>query len=147
MKILTAVFAVIIVILLAALVFIPSAKSPTVPQATSSASGAWTAGDAGIVQGRVVLGPVCPVERIPPDPACAPRPYQTSITILRNGGSAARKTIQSDSSGAFIVSLAAGSYTFYPQGGSVYPRCGDQSVTVVSGKTSNVTITCDTGIR
>ncbi len=150
MKRVAIVFAAVIVVLLGALIFVPPAKSPTVPQAASSTStivGSGTAGNAGTVRGTVVLGPTCPVERIPPDPACAPRPYQTSIAILRSRGSGPLATIQTDSSGAFSVSLAAGIYVFHPQGGAVYPRCTDQIATVAPGKTTNVTISCDTGIR
>src|SRR5271169_551088 len=68
-------FAAIIVVLLGVLAFVPSAKSPT--GATSPE---------GTVEGSVMLGPTCPVERIPPDPACAPRPYQTRITVYQKNG-------------------------------------------------------------
>src|ERR1035437_9718286 len=37
------------------------------------------------ISGTVLLGPTCPVERIPPDPQCAPKPYSTSINILKSG--------------------------------------------------------------
>ena len=30
--------------------------------------------DLGRIEGRVTIGPLCPVERIPPDPTCQPTP-------------------------------------------------------------------------
>jgi hypothetical protein len=150
MKAAAIVFAVVIVILLGILVFVQPAKSPTVTQltVTSSTSGSHGGNDTGSVQGKVVLGPTCPVESIPPNPQCAPRPYQTSIAISRNIETPQSfETIKSDSSGAFSVSLSPGEYLFYAQGGSPYPRCNEQLVTVTAGQTSSVTIMCDTGIR
>jgi hypothetical protein len=100
-----------------------------------------------IVEGIVLLGPICPVERIPPDPNCAPKPYQTSITISKNSEpSKIILTIQSNASGTFNTSLPIGKYVFYPTGGSVYPRCDEKLVDVIVG-INNITINCDTGIR
>src|SRR5437764_398930 len=56
---------------------------------TTIASTTNTGGGQGIlpyhsgVNGQVLLGPTCPVERIPPDPQCAPKPYSTLVTIFR----------------------------------------------------------------
>ena len=105
-------------------------------------------GETGAVRGSVILGPTCPVERIPPDPACAPKPYQTTIAISRNIETpSAFETVQSDASGTFSVSLAPGEYDFYVQNQAILPRCTEQVVTVTAGKTSKITINCDTGIR
>jgi len=43
----------------------------TVPTPTTAAA---TLPASGGVSGTVLFSPVCPVERVPPDPACAPRP-------------------------------------------------------------------------
>ncbi len=102
----------------------------------------------GTVNGKVILGPTCPVESIPPNPQCAPKPYQTSVLISKNIETpTAFKTISTNPSGTFSVSLAPGEYDFYIQGASPYPRCTEQLVTVSAGKTSDITINCDTGIR
>jgi len=102
----------------------------------------------GSVKGIVLLGPTCPVERIPPDPACAPKPYQTSIGISKNIETPELfLTIQSTASGTFIVSLPSGEYVFHPEGGSPFPRCDEQLVEVSAGSVTTTIINCDTGIR
>ena len=105
-------------------------------------------GAEGMVEGTVSLSPVCPVERIPPDPNCAARPYQTFINISKNIETPeAFLTIQSNASGAFTVSLPVGEYVFHPKGGLPYPRCSERLVDVTAGSINSITINCDTGIR
>jgi hypothetical protein len=101
------------------------------------------------VSGKVVLGPTCPVERIPPDPACAPKPYQTTISVIKVGSpsGAPFKTVQTDASGDFSVSLPTGLFALQPSGGSPYPRCGTSEITVPSTGLAGITLNCDTGIR
>ncbi len=145
MKTLVIVFAVIIVVLLGILAFYNPAKGPVVPGAGSVSSTT-----SGLVQGIVLLSPTCPVVKNPPDPACAPKPYATSISIssdIENPQNAVLQTITSDVSGAFTVSLPAGEYSFKAQGGSVYPQCTEALVQVSAGGTATTTINCDTGIR
>ena len=123
---------------------IPVAFSQAAPVGGNSSGTTATA----IVKGQVILGPTCPVESNPPDPKCAPRPYQTMISISKNIETpTAFKTMQSDAAGLFSVSLAPGEYDFYVQATSALPRCAEQLVTVKAGQTSNITINCDTGIR
>lgn len=112
-----------------------------------------TAGGEGIlpyhsgVRGVVLLGPTCPVERIPPDPQCADRPYETAITVYRAGASAAFAIGKSDTSGAFVFSLPPGSYMLKAAGGTMLPRCNPTNVTVGPSGYATTTISCDTGIR
>jgi len=113
----------------------PDGKTFTESIGTGSGSGAM---------GTVTMGPTCPVERIPPDPACAPRPYQTSITITKNGFS---KQINSDSAGRFKVDLDPGTYEFQAKGGAMLPRCGPISVEIKPQSFAWAPISCDTGIR
>jgi len=103
----------------------------------------------GIVSGQILLGPTCPVMRIPPDPACADKPYQTTIQIIdRNSPQGAPyKVISSDKQGNYTVTLPVGEYNFQPHGGNVLPRCGSQDVTVSAGANMKVDFSCDTGIR
>jgi len=101
----------------------------------------------GTVIGTVTLGPICPVERIPPDPKCADRSYQSLIEVKISSSNKVVATIQSDSKGAFQVSLPPGQYDINATSGAVFPRCAARTVTVESGKTVSVNLTCDTGIR
>jgi hypothetical protein len=87
------------------------------------------------------------VERIPPDPACAPRPYKTTITVLRTPTGASYKKIATDASGRFTISLAPGAYILRARGASIYPRCTDLKIKVIAKKSQIAKINCDTGIR
>jgi hypothetical protein len=104
-------------------------------------------GDTTGVRGTVLLGPVCPVERIPPDPACAPKPYATAITVYRAGSTSVFATGKSDASGTFQFSLPPGSYTLKASGGTMLPRCSPTDVTVGLSGYATTSISCDTGIR
>jgi len=103
----------------------------------------------GTVSGRVLLGPTCPVMKNPPDPACADKPYQTTIQIIKvNSPQAAPfKVISSDQQGNYSVTLPAGEYNFQPQGANILPRCTAQDITVTAGANLVVDFSCDTGIR
>ena len=99
-----------------------------------------------VVDGHVTLSPVCPVERMPPDPQCAPKPYQTSVEVSFNGGVIV-KTIQSNVDGSFTLTLPFGSYVIEALGGNVYPRCSPVPLEIRNTKTISVDLSCDTGIR
>lgn len=100
----------------------------------------------GSVVGTVTLSPTCPVERMPPEPQCAPRPYQTTIEVFTTDGTELVKTIQTGADGRFSVTLPLEDYSFQAGGGVVMPRCSPVDVQVKSTTTS-VEISCDTGIR
>ena len=110
-------------------------------------SGAVGTSSRGVLHGKVLLGPICPVERIPPDPACAPKPYKTRINVRYVKNGALYKSATTDSSGRFTLSLNPGTYLLRAASGSTYPRCSDFTVRVIAGRTQNVIINCDTGIR
>lgn len=109
----------------------------------------WRAGNGG-VSGVVLLSPICPVEHLPPDPACAPRPYKTSLYIRSKVNGTVYRPVPTNVKGAFNLSLTPGSYLLRvakSRNGSIYPRCSDLIVIVVGKKTLHVTMNCDTGIR
>lgn len=99
------------------------------------------------INGKISLGPTCPVERFPNDPDCAPRPYLTTVVITSIGKNFDIKTVKSNASGIFRIDLVPGNYKLEAKGGEVYPRCVPTSVEVKSGNYSSVEISCDTGIR
>lgn len=99
------------------------------------------------VGGSVTLSPVCPVMRIPPDPQCAPKPYQTTIEVFSASTEKLIATTQSLRDGTFLVALPFGEYVFKARGGNVYPRCSSVSYSLQTETTSPVLISCDTGIR
>ena len=76
----------------------------------TAASPVASPGGTGVGQGGIggmaTAGPVCPVERIPPDPACAPRPVAGAVVVVRDGTGreVARATTAAD--GRFLVPVA-----------------------------------------
>lgn len=117
-------------------------KPATVPPATILPY------DSGI-SGRVSTGPTCPVMRNPPDPNCADRPYQTTVQIIVVGSSKSSPfaTVETDKNGVYKIMLPPGEYAVQLAGGTTFPRCNTETVTVVPKKVSEVNISCDTGIR
>lgn len=99
------------------------------------------------VQGMVSLGPTCPVERTPPDPTCAPKPYATAVVVYRSGSQSAFLMGNSDANGLFKFSLPPGSYTLEATSGKTFPRCAPVKISVPASGYASTTISCDTGIR
>ena len=97
--------------------------------------------------GAVSISPSCPVEKIPPDPNCAPKPYKTTISISRAGDPAVLTTAKSDENGSFKADLPAGTYTVTPASGTPLPRCTSKEFTVTANQFTYATISCDSGIR
>ena len=59
------------------------------------------------VEGRLVAGPVCPVETDPPDPACAPRPVEGAV-IVATAPDGRRYRTESGPDGRFRLDVAPG---------------------------------------
>jgi hypothetical protein len=115
------------------------------PGASGGTGGGILPGGSGI-QGHVMAGPTCPVEK-PNDPACADRPMAgvTIVVVTAAGNEAARTT--TDETGFYAVTLPAGPYTIEPEpvAGMIHGSPPVQ-VTVGEGVTT-VDIPYDTGIR
>lgn len=112
-----------------------------------SPSAAAAAGRTGI-GGTATAGPVCPVEKVPPDPACAPHPVAGAVLVIRDasGSEVARVTTGAD--GAFLAELRPGGYAVEPQpADGLMGTPGPQSVTVNQGVMSTIKVVYDTGIR
>ena len=93
-------------------------------------------------------GPVCPVERVPPDPACAPRPVAGATVLVLDGQGKTVATVVLDDQGLANVPLAAGRYVVQAQpANGLMGTPGPQDVTVVDGAMTPVLLAYDTGIR
>ena len=101
------------------------------------------------ITGVVLLGPTCPVVRNPPDPQCADKPFQTNLVLTTVGGTKIIKTFSSKASGKFTVQVPPGTYEIHPAANSpMLPRCNVvDNILVHYGLPTNVTVSCDTGIR
>jgi hypothetical protein len=114
---------------------------------TETETGVSTEGSG--IRGTVLLGPTCPVVRVPPDDKCADKPYATTLTVTGAGDTKVIKEFTSGSDGKFEVRVTAGDYIIRPATtAKVMPRCGPSGVLhVEEGSWTETTISCDTGIR
>jgi hypothetical protein len=109
----------------------------------STHSGTWSPS----ISGQALVGPTCPVERDPPEPQCADRPYQGDLAVLSRSGDLV-KTFRTDANGTFALSLDLGTYTIgnVPGSGRL-PRCSAGPFTLVDATPLRVAVSCDSGIR
>lgn len=98
------------------------------------------------IEGVVTIGPVCPVERIPPDPKCADRPYQAHLKIVNLGGDTVA-SFTTEANGTYHVELPAGFYTVENASTSVMPTLMPTPIRVIEGSVSLLNLTFDSGIR
>ena len=107
----------------------------------------------GTLEGKVSIGPLCPVERNPPDPNCLPtaatyaaHPLEV-YTAGRTTAVAELSPVPPD--GAYSLSLPAGEYIVDLKLRN--PGIGSSSlpadITISPGKATALDITIDTGIR
>ena len=103
----------------------------------------------GTVKGQVLLSPTCPVEKIPPEPQCAPKPFQTTVLVILSNSPSSQSyaSTQTDGQGNYQINLPAGQYSLQPQGKSPLPRCETKDITVAANSSQTVNLSCDTGIR
>lgn len=130
--------------------YIFSLEGATENSATIVVSSAPAANISGGITGYLHLGPICPVERIPPDPNCADKPFADALVnfFVKDRGAFAGST-STDASGNFRVNLVPGTYivTAGPKKSSFLPSCPQTEATVIAAKFTSVDISCDTGIR
>ncbi|MDR3642650.1 MAG: carboxypeptidase-like regulatory domain-containing protein [Candidatus Doudnabacteria bacterium] len=118
---------------------VPTSSAPSLPPPSLPAK-------TGGINGYVHTGPSCPVQKDPPDPNCADKPY-VYIEVAVIGPDGKQVQIQTDSYGKFSLPVLAGTYTVKVIQESMLPRCEEKTVAVTGGKPSLVDISCDTGIR
>ena len=95
-----------------------------------------------------MAGPICPVERVPPDPACAPRPVAGASVAIQDAEGREVAVVTLDDTGAAVVDVPPGDYVVVAarvEGLMGVPE--PTPATVVDGSTTEVALTYDTGIR
>jgi hypothetical protein len=108
--------------------------------------------DSGKLHGHISIGPLCPVEKSPPDPNCQPtlETYKAwPITIYtEDKKTRIRYAIAADSSGNYTVELPVGKYYLGLDKGNGpgYTNLPAQ-VEIQKDTTTEFNITIDTGIR
>ena len=128
----------------------PASGAPSVPPGTSASAPASPAGTAVAqsgIQGTATAGPVCPVEKVPPDPACAPRPVVGAVIVVRAAGGAEVARVQTGADGGYHADLPPGIYDVVPQPAEgVLGTAPAQRVTIGAGVLT-LDLAYDTGIR
>ncbi len=94
------------------------------------------------------IGPTCPVQKDPPDPTCADRPYEATLVLAttiigKNGG----VLVKTDANGHFSENLEPGTYTIRAQSDAALPRLEPVTFTVEAHKRTAVHVQFDSGIR
>lgn len=112
---------------------------------------AWPSADAGVRTGirvTALAGPTCPVETVPPDPACAPRPVAGATVTVQDGTGAVVEKALLDGAGVAVIAVPSGDYVVAgaPQEGLLAPPA-PVAVTVDAVGVVDVTLAYDTGIR
>ena len=108
--------------------------------------------ESGYLKGTISIGPICPVERIPPDPACLPtaetyKAYPVDIYSL--DGKTKILQLSPSLDGSFTTTLPAGDYIVLLDrvqnsiGGSNLPV----QIAISSNNTTILNVNIDTGIR
>jgi hypothetical protein len=103
----------------------------------------------GMLAGKIKIGPICPVERIPPEPGCEPteETYKAYKLIVYAEGRAKAAEFYGDREGGYSISLPAGAYTVESETQGRLGSVGPINVVVEAGKTTVQDIGIDTGIR
>jgi hypothetical protein len=93
-------------------------------------------------------GPTCPVERVPPDPACRSRPVAGAMILILDGsGNTVAKAVTNAQGDAFAP-VPPGDYVVQPQPVDGLMGGAEQvPITVAGDAPAMVTVVYDTGIR
>ncbi|MBU1876805.1 hypothetical protein KKA72_00435 [Patescibacteria group bacterium] len=104
----------------------------------------------GALKGKVTIGPLCPVERIPPDPNCQPteatyKAWQIAVYTLYKKTKIAQ--IEPSLDGSYQVGLPEGNYLVDFEQEHVFGRSLSITVIIKKDEIKVLNIDIDTGIR
>lgn len=106
-------------------------------------------GDApAIVRLILLAGPTCPVERVPLDPNCEPRPVSDAEVVLRDSSGAEVERGTSNAEGLITFEVPQGAYYVEPQPAEGVMGVADAVAFAVAGSDDmRLVLSYDTGIR
>jgi hypothetical protein len=112
---------------------------------TVACSNGSAGGSGSGIEGRVTIGPQCPVEQM--GSPCPDAPYEALITVTRDGDTVEQR--RSNSDGTFRISLDPGTYSVVagPVDGSSMPFGRQVEVVVKPGTLTHADLSVDSGIR
>jgi hypothetical protein len=99
------------------------------------------------LKGKATMSPTCPVERVPADSLCAPKPYEGSLEVWTQKGGFI-KSFATKIDGTFATELTPGTYIIQrPKSASYFPSLSPVTFTMEQGKLTELTLDLETGIR
>jgi hypothetical protein len=99
----------------------------------------------GALEGRVWIGPMCPV--VVAGTECPDQPYAAELDVADEGGDIVT-TVRSGEDGRYRVSLAPGEYTLIPRSPAAgLPFADPIPIVLAAGETTVVDVHYDSGIR
>jgi hypothetical protein len=108
--------------------------------------------ESGFLEGKISIGPICPVERVPPDPGCLPtaETYKAyPVSVWTSNGRRKIAQINPALDGSFRTELAPGNYMVILENGQ--SKIGRSNlpveVSIISQGKTLLNINIDTGIR
>lgn len=104
----------------------------------------------GFLQGKVVIGPICPVERVQPGTGCQPteETYKAwPIAVYTTDRKTIIALIEPDLDGTYKIELPAGDYVVDLQKQHMFGSNLPATVTIKKEETAILNIDIDTGIR
>ena len=109
-------------------------------------------GVTGVLKGKITIGPLCPVETIPPDPACSPtlQTYKTWATAVWKPDKKTKLvTLNPTIDGNYLIAIPAGDYIIDFDTIKTYKAGSDlpARIAVLPNDTTIFNISIDTGIR
>ena len=109
-------------------------------------------GRSGVLKGVITIGPLCPVQTDPPDPACLPtaETYKSyPVVVMTSDGKKKVVQLSPELNGSFSIELAAGSYLVVLENNqNGISRSNLPSlVSIMSNNETFLNIDIDTGIR
>ncbi|MCF6278665.1 MAG: hypothetical protein L3J16_07955, partial [Anaerolineales bacterium] len=96
------------------------------------------------IEGRVFIGPMCPV--VQEGEACPDQPYQATLTVNKPNGTRVTQ-FETGEDGRFRVPLAAGEYLLQPESNGRMAYATEQKFSVFNGEFTPIIVVYDSGIR
>ncbi len=104
--------------------------------------------ESALVTLTLLAGPICPVETVPADPGCAPRPVTNAEVVLRDPSGAEVGRGQSNDEGILVLEVAPGAYYIETLPVEGLMRSADAvAFAVAGGDVTGMVLSYDTGIR
>lgn len=106
----------------------------------------------GTLEGKISIGPICPVETDPPSPGCLPtaETYKAyPVSVWSSDGRRKIALLNPSLDGSYKTNLESGKYLIIleTEGNKIGSSNLPVEITIISGKVTTLDVNIDTGIR